>query len=75
MRERTGMRFCSGSAVEPRRPAISGQCGGEGDDQQALPVLSPVYMFNDKVSEEEVRAIWLDATGAARSAHEVDQGV
>ena len=42
--------------------------------EQALPVLSPVYMFNDKVSEEEVRAIWLKRYGvAARSAHEVDQ--
>ena len=28
-----GIRFCSGSAVEPRRPAISGQCSGEGDDR------------------------------------------
>ena len=44
--------------------------------EQALPVLSPVYMFNDKVSEEEVRAIWLKRYGvAARSAHEVDQGM
>jgi len=43
--------------------------------EQALPVLSPVYMFNDEVSEEEVRAIWLKRYGvAARSAHEVDQG-
>ena len=42
--------------------------------EQALPVLSPVYMFNDKVSEEEVRAIWLKRYGvAARSAHDVDQ--
>ena len=33
-------------------------------------------MFNDEVSEEEVRAIWLKRYGvAARSAHEVDQGV
>ena len=43
--------------------------------EQALPVLSPVYMFNDEVSEEEVRAIWLKRYGvAARSALEVDQG-
>jgi uncharacterized protein len=44
--------------------------------EQALPVLSPVYMFNDKVSEEDVKAIWLKRYGvAARSAHEVDQGM
>jgi hypothetical protein len=44
------------------------------DGERYLPVLSPVYMFNDKVSEEEVRAIWLKRYGvAARSAHEVDQ--
>ena len=44
--------------------------------EQALPVLSPVCMFNDKVSEEDVRAIWLKRYGvAARSAHEVDQGM
>ena len=33
--------------------------------EQALPVISPVYMFNDKVSEEEVRAIWLKRYGVA----------
>jgi predicted pyridoxine 5'-phosphate oxidase superfamily flavin-nucleotide-binding protein len=44
--------------------------------EQALPVLSPVYMFNDKVSEQDVKAIWLKRYGvAARSAHEVDQGM
>ena len=43
--------------------------------EQALLVLSPVYTFNDEVSEDEVRAIWLKRYGvAARSAHEVDQG-
>jgi hypothetical protein len=34
--------------------------------QQALPVLSPIYMFNDRVSEEEVRAIWLKRYGGRR---------
>ena len=44
--------------------------------EQALPPLSPVYMFNDMVSEEEVRAIWLKRYGVAvRIAHEVDQGM
>jgi hypothetical protein len=44
--------------------------------EQALPVLSPVYMFNDKVSAEEVKAIWLKRYGvAARSVLEVDQGI
>ena len=62
--------------MEPRGAAISGQCGGEVTIEQALPLLSPVYMFNDKVSEEEVRAIWLKRYGvAARIAHEVDQGM
>ena len=42
---------------------------------QALPVLSPVYMFNDKVSDEEVRVIWLKRYGVApRGAREVDYG-
>ena len=42
---------------------------------QALPVLSPVYMFNDKVSDEGVRAIWLKRYGVApRGAREVDYG-
>jgi hypothetical protein len=32
-------------------------------------------MFNDEVSEEDVRAVWLERYGvAARGAHEVDQG-
>jgi hypothetical protein len=44
--------------------------------EQALPVLSPFYMFNDKVSEEEVKAIWLKRYGVdARSVREVDQGM
>jgi hypothetical protein len=31
-------------------------------------------MFNDKVSQEDVRAIWLKRYGfAERSAHEIDQ--
>jgi hypothetical protein len=44
--------------------------------EQALSVLSPVYMFNDKVSEEEVKAIWLKRYGvAAQGAHQIDQGI
>jgi hypothetical protein len=40
------------------------------------PLPTPVYMFNDKVSEEKVRAIWLKRYGvSARSAYEVDQGM
>jgi hypothetical protein len=40
--------------------------------EKALPVLSPVYMFNDKVSDEEVKDIWLKRYGvAARSVREV----
>ena len=55
--------------MEPRGAAISGQCGGEGDGFYAsLPVLSPVYMFNDKVSEEDVKAILAETPWhAARS--------
>jgi hypothetical protein len=56
-------------------PYIS-EISGDTSIEQALPVLSPVYMFNDKVSEEEVRAIWLKRHGvSARSAHEVDEGM
>ena len=44
--------------------------------EQALPVLSPVYMFNDKVSEEDVRAVWLKRYGVAtQSAPEINQGI
>ena len=73
---RTGIRFCSGSAVEPRGSAISGQCLVKVRVEQALPVLSPVYMFNDKVSEEDVRAIWLKRYNVAtQSAPEINQGL
>jgi predicted pyridoxine 5'-phosphate oxidase superfamily flavin-nucleotide-binding protein len=33
--------------------------------EQAIPILSPVYMFDDKVSQEEVKAIWLKRYGVA----------
>jgi uncharacterized protein len=36
--------------------------------ENAIPVLSPAYTFNDNVLEEQVRAIWLKRYGVAELA-------
>ena len=35
--------------------------------EEAFPVLSPAYTFNDDVKEEQVRAVWLRRYGVAKS--------
>jgi uncharacterized protein len=35
--------------------------------EEAFPVLSPAYTFNDDVKEEQVRAVWLRRYGVAES--------
>ena len=69
MRERTGIRFVAQAlwSQEGRQYPVNAVV--KVTIEQALPVLSPVYMFNDKVSEEEVRVIWLKRYGVAAAVH------
>jgi uncharacterized protein len=42
--------------------------------EQASPVLSPVYMFNETVDQEAVKAIWQKRYGVAElAADEIDR--